>query len=188
MSIRAFSIRFSLSYALLMIGGGIQLPFLPLWLAAKGLSVTQIATVVAAMMAIRVLGAPLFATIADATGKRFWVIRGCAIAALASYAALAFMPTFPLILAVGMLAAFFFAPVFPLIEGFSVDSATALGLDYGRLRLWASLSFLVGSLASGALLTVIPAAYTMGLIALAQALCVVGTFILYGFPARRQSF
>ena len=184
MSIRIFSIRFSLSYALLMIGGGIQLPFLPLWLAAKGLTVTQIGTVVAAMMAVRVVGAPLFASLADYTGKRFWVIRGCAIATMVSYAALSVMPTFPLILVVGMLAATFFAPVFPLIEGFSVDSASTLGLDYGRLRLWASLSFLAGSLISGALLTVIPAAYTMALIAFAQGLTVVGTFILPPEPKR----
>ena len=173
-----------MSYALLMIGGGIQLPFLPLWLAARGLTVTQIGTVVAAMMAVRVIGAPLFATLADYTGKRFWVIRGCALATLISYAALSFMPTFGLILAVGMLAALLFAPVFPLIEGFSVDSASALGLDYGRLRLWASLSFLMGSLVSGALLTIIPAAYTMGLIAFAQGLTVVGTFILPPEPQR----
>jgi MFS transporter, PPP family, 3-phenylpropionic acid transporter len=184
MTVRAFSIRFSFSYALLMIGGGIQLPFLPLWLAAKGLSVGQIATVVAAMMAVRVVGAPLFASIADYTGKRIWVIRGCAIAAMLSYVALAFMPTYPLILAMGMIAALFFAPVFPLIEGFSVDSASALGLDYGRLRLWASLSFLVGSLVSGALLTIIPAGYTMGLIAFAQALTAIGTFILPPEPKR----
>ncbi len=184
MTIRIFSIRFSLSYALLMIGSGIQLPFLPLWLAAKGLSVTQIGTVVAAMMAVRVVGAPLFASLADYTKQRFWVIRGCAIAALVSYAALSVMPSFPLILAVGMLAATFFAPVFPLIEGFSVDSASTLGLDYGRLRLWASLSFLAGSLISGALLTIIPAAYTMALIAFAQGLTVVGTFILPPEPKR----
>ena len=184
MSIRIFSIRFSLSYALLMIGSGIQLPFLPLWLAAKGLSVTQIGTVVAAMMAVRVIGAPLFASLADYTGQRFWVIRGCALAAMISYAALSVMPTFPLILAIGMLAATFFAPVFPLIEGFSVDSASTLGLDYGRLRLWASLSFLVGSLLSGALLTVIPAADTMALIAFAQGLTVVGTFILPPEPKK----
>ena len=35
------------SLALLMIGSGVQLPFLPLWLAAKGLSVESIAAVVA---------------------------------------------------------------------------------------------------------------------------------------------
>ncbi len=174
-----------MSYALLMIGGGIQLPFLPLWLAARGLSVTQIGTVVAAMMAVRVVGAPLFASLADYTGKRFWVIRGCALATLISYSALSFMPSFELILLVGMLAALLFAPVFPLIEGFSVDSASALGLDYGRLRLWASLSFLAGSLVSGALLTVIPADFTMGLIAFAQGLTVIGTFILPPEPQRK---
>jgi len=182
MTARAFGIRFSLSYALLMIGGGIQLPFLPLWLKAQGLSLPEIASVVAALMLVRVAGAPLFASLADYTGKRAQVIRGCAIGAFVAYGLLSFMGSYHLILGIGMVAAFLFAPVFPLIEGYSVESASRLGLDYGRLRLWASLSFLVGSVVSGALLTVMPPSETMLLITAAQGLTVIGTFILPGEP------
>jgi len=180
MTARAFGIRFSLSYALLMIGGGIQLPFLPLWLKAQGLSLPEISSVVAALMLVRVAGAPLFATLADYTGKRTHVIRGCAIGAFVAYGLLSFMGSYHLILGIGMMAAFLFAPVFPLIEGYSVESASRLGLDYGRLRLWASLSFLVGSVVSGALLTVMSPSDTMLLITAAQGLTVIGTFILPG--------
>ena len=161
MSLKTFGFRFSLSYALLMMGAGVQLPFLPLWLQAKGLSVAQIAAVVAAMTATRVVGAPLFAALADITGRRFLVIRACAIGAVLSYGLLSQASTYPMIMALGLLAALLFAPIFPLIEGFSVESASRLGLEYGRLRLWASVSFLVGSIASGALLTVLPAQDTM---------------------------
>ena len=178
MTARAFGLRFSFSYALLMVGSGIQLPFLPLWLKAEGLTVPQIASVVAALMLVRVIGAPLFASVADYTGHRFWVVRGCAIGAFIAYGVLSFTTGYHAILIVGMIAAALFAPVFPLIEGFSVDSASRLGLDYGRLRMWASLSFLAGSVLSGALLTVLPAAYTMLLITAAQGLTVIGTFVL----------
>jgi MFS transporter, PPP family, 3-phenylpropionic acid transporter len=83
---------------------------------------------------------------------------------------------------VALIAAFMFAPVFPLTEGFSVDGAAAHGLDYGRLRLWASVSFLVGSLASGALLTVLDPLFTAWLIAGAQGLAFLATLLLPDEP------
>ncbi len=178
MSLKTFGFRFSLSYALLMMGAGIQLPFLPLWLQAKGLSVTQITGIIAAMTATRVVGAPLFAAIADYTGRRFLVVRSCAIGAVLSYGLLSQASSYLMILTFGLMAALLFAPIFPLIEGFSVESASRLGLEYGRLRLWASVSFLAGSIASGALLTVLPAQDTMLLITAAQLLAVAATFVL----------
>lgn len=167
-----------------MIGSGVQLPFLPLWLAAKGLSVSQIATVVAAMMAVRVIGAPLFAYIADRSGNRILVIRLCSVLALLAYVTMPFTSTYGQILPVALAAGLFFAPVFPLTEGFSVDASAAHGLDYGRIRLWASLSFLLGSLASGALLTSLPHAATVWLIAGAQCFNVLATFLLPPEPKR----
>ena len=145
MTAQRFKVRFSAAYALLMIGNGVQLPFLPLWLHAKGLSVGQIASVVAGMMAVRIFGAPIFALLADRTGNRRAVIQFCAVVALLAYMTLPFTNGFYEILGVSLWGAFFFAPVNPLVEGFGVDSSAALGLDFGRLRLWASISFLMRS-------------------------------------------
>jgi MFS transporter, PPP family, 3-phenylpropionic acid transporter len=184
MTARAFGIRFSTCYALMMMGSGVQLPFLPLWLHAKGLDVSSIAAIVAALMAVRVIGAPLFAYVADHSGNRLLVIRSCAVLALMAYMALPFTNGFWQILPVALVASLFFAPVFPLTEGFSIDGSATHGLDYGRLRMWASLSFLAGSLISGALLTRLPAESTAWLIAGAQALSVLATFLLPPEPKR----
>ena len=178
MTARLFGIRFSLAYALLMIGSGVQLPFLPLWLGAKSFNVDQIAAVVAGMMAVRIVGAPLFATLADRAGNRLTVVRACAGLAAVAYVFLSFVQGFDLILVVAMAAAWLFAPVFPIIEGFSVDGSAHHGLDYGRLRLWASLSFLTGSMVSGYLLTLLPTQDTIYLIAGAQCLSALATFVL----------
>jgi MFS transporter, PPP family, 3-phenylpropionic acid transporter len=178
MTARSFGIRFSTCYALMMLGSGVQLPFLPLWLAAKNLSVAQIAYIVAGMMAVRVIGAPLFAYIADISGRRITVIRGCSMLALCAYVALPFATGFSQILAVALFAGLLYAPVFPLTEGFSVDASAAHGLDYGRIRLWASVSFLTGSMVSGALLTVLPHSSTVWLIAGAQSFNLLATFLL----------
>jgi MFS transporter, PPP family, 3-phenylpropionic acid transporter len=184
MTARAFGIRFSACYALMMIGSGVQLPFLPLWLAAKGLAVSEIATVVAAMMAVRVIGAPFFAWLADYLGNRLLVIRACSVIALLAYLSLPFANGFGQILPVALAAGLFFAPVFPLTEGFSVDASVTHGLDYGRIRLWASLSFLTGSLISGALLIHLPHEQTVWLIAGAQCFNVIATFMLPSEPEK----
>ena len=185
MTARAFGIRFSTCYALMMMGAGVQLPFLPLWLHGKGFSVSQIASVVAGMMAVRMVGAPLFSYVADRIGNRIRVIRLCAVLAVLAYAMLPFTSGFGQVLPVALLAGFLYAPVFPLTEGYSVDSSAHYGLDYGRIRLWASLSFLAGSMISGALLTQIPASYTAFLIAGAQSMSVLATFILPPEPLRK---
>jgi MFS transporter, PPP family, 3-phenylpropionic acid transporter len=178
MTARAFSFRFSMAYALMMLGSGVQLPFLPLWLSAKGIDVQGIAIVVAGMMAVRVVASPLFAWIADHSGKRRLVIRLCAFSAFLCYLALGFMDGFWPIVITSLVAAFLFSPVFPLSEGFSVDASAALGLDYGRMRLWASLSFLVGSLGSGLLLMQLSPLDTAFLLAGAQGLAVIATLVM----------
>jgi MFS transporter, PPP family, 3-phenylpropionic acid transporter len=184
MTARVFGIRISMAYALMMMGSGVQLPFLPLWLQAKGIDTTGIAMVVAGMMAVRVFGAPLFAWIADHFGNRRLVIQLCAGLAFASYLLLAISNGFSPIMTMALVAGFAFAPVFALTEGFSVDGAAAHGLDYGRLRLWASLSFLAGSLGSGALLTVLDPLSTAWLIAIAQGLSFLATLLLPAEPER----
>lgn len=182
MTARAFSFRFSAAYALMMLGTGVQLPFLPLWLAAKDIDVSGIGFIVAGMMAIRTVSSPLFAWLADHIGKRRLVIRTCALLAFASYVGLGLMDGFWPIATMALLAAFFFAPVFPLSEGFSIDASAALGLDYGRMRLWASLSFLAGSLGSGLILTHLDALDTSWLLAGAMGLTVVSALVLPGEP------
>ncbi len=187
MTARIFSIRISIAYALMMMGSGVQLPFLPLWLKSKGIDNAGIAMIVAGMMAVRIVGAPLFSWMADHFGNRRLVLQLCAGFAFAAYLLLAISNGFGPITTVALIAAFMFAPVFPLTEGFSVDGAAAHGLDYGRLRLWASLSFLVGSLVSGALLTVLDPLSTAWLIAGAQGLAFLATLLLPDEPESLKS-
>jgi MFS transporter, PPP family, 3-phenylpropionic acid transporter len=187
MTARRFGLRISVTYAFLMIGSGVQLPFLPLWLAQKGISVDGIAMIMAGMMATRIVGAPLFSWMADHFGNRRLVIQLCAGFAVLSYALLAISNGFGSIMTVALVASFMFAPVFPLTEGFSVDGAAAHNLDYGRLRLWASVSFLVGALGGGALLTVLDPLDTVWMLALAQGVSFLATLYLPTEPDVEES-
>ena len=170
MSARDFTFRLSLFNAVLFLGSGIQLPFLPLWLKSRDLDASQIALVLAAMTAVRVLAMPAGAYIADRFGQQRRVIIVSAFAAFVSYLLLHFMSGFIPILAMAVVAGALWAPVGPLIEVLAIEGSTHYGIDYGRIRLWASLSFLAGSLMSGALLEVVPVEWVVLLIAGAQGL------------------
>lgn len=167
---RNFSLRLSLFNAVLFLGSGMQLPFLPLWLKDKGFSDAEVAMVVGLMMAARILGIPLGTFIADLTQRRRAVIIACAFGSAAAYLLLGAVPGFWPVLAAGLLAAALLAPIVPLTEALAVEGSAHYGLDYGRIRLWASLSFLFGSLAAGALLEVMPVSGVILLIAGAQGL------------------
>jgi len=170
MSSRNFSLRLSLFNAVLFIGSGIQLPFLPLWLKEKGLPDSEVAVVVAMLMAVRIVAIPLGTMLADITQRRRAVIITCAIGTFLAYLLLHAMTGFWPILITAMLAAALLAPIVPLTEVLAVEGSAHYGLDYGRIRLWASLSFLTGSVVAGALLEAIPVSAVILLIAGAQGL------------------
>lgn len=182
MPARIFGLRFSLFYAFMTVGSGMQLPFLPLWLHAKGLSVAEIAIVIAGMTACRFVAIPLVAYLADRYRNRRSLIIMFSFASCLGYLLMASATGFWQIMFGGLLASFCIAPIFTLTESFSVDGSAHHGLDYGRLRLWASLSFLGGNLGAGALLLYIPIDWLIYMIAAAQGFSFLVAFVLPSDP------
>jgi PPP family 3-phenylpropionic acid transporter len=183
---RIAGLRISIFYAFLSLGMGVQLPFLPLWLGDRGLQAAEIGIVFAAMTASRIVASPLVAGIADRHGNRRAIIILCCFLSFASYLGLALASSFWPILAISIVAGATFAPVFPLGEGFGIDGSKEYGLDYGRLRLWASISFLAGSLLAGAALQVVPTWTVIFMIAAAQGALALVTLSLPNDVPRRQ--
>jgi PPP family 3-phenylpropionic acid transporter len=182
-----FSLRLSLFNAVVFLGSGIQLPFLPLWLKEKGLPDSEVALVVALMMAVRIIGIPLGTFAADLTQRRRAVIIACAFGTFLAYGLLSLMSGFWPILVTALLAAALLAPIIPLTEVMAVEGSQRFGLDYGRIRLWASLSFLAGSFAGGALLEVVPVGSVILLIAGAQGLGAIFALLLPNDKAIRPA-
>jgi MFS transporter, PPP family, 3-phenylpropionic acid transporter len=183
MPARIFGLRFSIFYAFLTIGNGMQLPFLPLWLHAKGLTVAEIALVIAGMTASRFVAIPLAAYFADRYRNRRSLIILFSFASSFGYLLLALSNGFSQILPSAIFASMCISPIFTLAESFSVDGSAHHGLDYGRLRLWASISFLSGNLGAGALLLHLPISSLIYLIAVAQGVSSLVAFLLPPDPA-----
>lgn len=166
---QALNFRLCFFMAFLFLGLGVQLPFLPLWLADRGLSTGEIALVLSGQILIRALGAPLGTFLADRYKRPVPLIRLLPLLCAASYFTLTLMHGFGSILAVAVLAAAFLSPVSPIAENFAMVESAKAGLDYGRQRSWASVSFIAGTLVSGFALEAMATSTAVLLIAISYA-------------------
>ena len=141
--------RLSFFYAAFFIFGGIHLPFWPVWLAAKGIETTEIAAIIAAGIAVKVLVNPIIAHFADRSGKRKSIMLTLAAAATVVFSAYMIADGFLPILLVTMLFFAAWSPVMPLGESLTVLAARAGAFDYGRVRLWGSISFIAAAFGAG---------------------------------------
>lgn len=66
----------------------------------------------------------------------------------------------------------------PLIETVAIDGVRSRALDYGRVRLWGSLSFIVASLGAGVVIGKAGPEAVLPLLVAATALMVLGTHLL----------
>jgi PPP family 3-phenylpropionic acid transporter len=77
-----------------------------------------------------------------------------------------------------VLLAISWTTIMPLIETVAVSGIRKSGLDYGRVRLWGSLSFIVASLGAGVVIERIGAQSVLPLLLGATALMVLGTYLV----------
>jgi MFS transporter, PPP family, 3-phenylpropionic acid transporter len=131
---------------------GAQLPFWPVWLAARGLSAREIGTVFAAAIWAKVIAIPAIGAVADRLGRRP-VMGMLAATALATYVALWPIAGFWLLLSLNLVALTAQSALMPLGDSVTLALSRTAGLDYGRIRVWGSLSFIFSSLGAGVVLT-----------------------------------
>ncbi len=146
------AIRIALFYAAVFLFVGVHLPFWPVWLTSRGVDAAEIGIILSAAAWVRAVAPPFLAHAADRRGERKRLIAGLVAATLAAYALFALADGFWPLLTVTILAALAFGAVIPLGENLGMLSAHEGGFDYGRARLWGSLTFIVGAAFGGRLL------------------------------------
>jgi PPP family 3-phenylpropionic acid transporter len=163
--------RLAAVYAGLFVAMGVQLPFLPLWFAAKGLDSPAIGMVLAVATAVRLMVVPLATHATDRAGGLKGAIVLAALAACAGYAALAFGEGVAALLVVYALASAAVATLLPLLETYAVQGLKLRQRAYGPVRLWASVAFMAGTLIAGALTPLLGAADIIWIIVAAYFGC-----------------
>jgi PPP family 3-phenylpropionic acid transporter len=147
-----FVLRLALLYGAFFIYAGLSLPFMPAWLAAKGLDAREIGIVLAAPMVVRVIAVPLSTRAADRFGMLRGALVAAALASVAGFALIGLMAGFVALLAGFALAAAALAPVLPLADAYALRGLTGRAWSYGSVRLWGSVTFIVANLGGGLLL------------------------------------
>lgn len=148
-----FAVRVALFFGTYFFVLGIHVPYLPLWLNGRGLTAGEIGLVASAPMALRILVPPAMAFVADRAGRHREVVIGLAWAGVGCLALLSTAYGLLPILLLTLLHALCWSSIMPLTETVAVTGVRRAGLDYGRMRLWGSLSFIAASFVGGALVS-----------------------------------
>ena len=146
---RSFAARVALLFAALSVIIGTSLPYLPVWLDWAGLGASEIAVITATPLIVRLGVTPAIAFAADRAGDHRKFLIGLSWAGLAGLIALAQSRGFWPILAWTVVFSLAWTTMMPLAETVAMSGVKRAGLDYGRMRLWGSLSFVAASLAGG---------------------------------------
>ena len=174
------AVRLALFYAAMFALIGVHLPFWPVWLQSRGLGATEIGVVLAIGVSVKVIVNPLVAGLADRLGRRRPIMVALAFAALAAFAQFAWTGGFWSIAAVTVLFFAAWSPIMPLGESLTMLAGGGRQLDYGRIRAWGSLAFIVTSVGAGYLLVGRPADTVFGAILAIMVLAATATLALPG--------
>jgi len=145
----AISLRLAGYYAAYFATVGILLPYWPVWLQAHGLGAGEIGALLGVVLWLKVLVSPLIAQAADARRARRRFMVGLSALALAGYAGIALSDALWGLLVLALLGGVALAAILPLGDATVLAQVYARGLDYGRLRLWGSIAFILTSVGLG---------------------------------------
>src|SRR6266498_3841665 len=139
-------------YAASFLVVGIQLPFWPVWLAGRGLDAQDIALLFVAAIWAKVVATPMIGALADRLGRGRAVMVALAAIACLGYAALWPARSFWALLWLNLIAGVAQSALMPLGDSITLAAVRSARLDYGRIREWGSVSFIIGAVGSGWLL------------------------------------
>jgi PPP family 3-phenylpropionic acid transporter len=172
--------RLSALQAASFAGLGVWMPFFPVWLGDRGIGADAIGVILALPIMVRIVAvAPLMSLVDRGVGARRLIAGACLGSALVYLALLqahgvVVLGTLVALLAVAQ------SPIIPASDLVTLQEVRRDSrLDYGRIRLWGSISFLTMSVGGGVLLGRLPADATIWLLiglavaAMATALAVV---------------
>jgi PPP family 3-phenylpropionic acid transporter len=150
-----FALKLGLFYAAYFMFGGIQLPFFPLWLEAKGLDPGTIGIIIAVPMIVRIAVIPVITRAADRYRALKATLVLCSAAGTLAMVAVGLAGGAVAILVPFVIAAAAVAPVLALTDAYALNGLGARGRPYGPVRLWGSVAFIAGNVGAGLLLAII---------------------------------
>ena len=142
-------IRFGLFYSAVFLLLGVQLPFFPVWLEARGLSEIAIGATLAAAFSGRAVFSVAVAYLADRYLQQRQALFVISLAAFAAFAAAGLAAPGWALVGFSVLAIWIYGAAIPLSDVAASQAETRGLLHYGRARAAGSAAFICANLAGG---------------------------------------
>jgi PPP family 3-phenylpropionic acid transporter len=173
-----FALKLGLFYAAYFFFGGVQLPFFPLWLEARGLDARTIGMVIAVPTLVRIVVTPIVTHAADRHRALKATLSLGSVVGLIGMIAAGLVHHPIAILAAFTLAMMALSPMLSLSDAYALSGLGARGRSYGPVRLWGSVAFIAGNVGAGVLLEAVAPGHLIWLIVFALMLVVAAASVL----------
>lgn len=157
---------------------GIFLPFWNLYLEQQGFNKAQIGWLMSVLMLARIVAPYFWGAIADKTNKPVFIIRlAVVVEMLVWLAVLWFSPSFYTYILLMFVYSFYQNATVPLVESVTLFWLEDTQGNYGKIRLWGSIGFLVTAFGLGVIFDYVSMNYLPYCLLLLSILCL----LLSGF-------
>ncbi|AIR00359.1 3-phenylpropionic acid transporter [Pluralibacter gergoviae] len=167
----------ALSYFTYFFSYGIFLPFWSVWLAGVGLTPESIGILLGVGLVARFLGSLLIAPRVTDPSRLIRVLRVLALLSLLFVFAFWLDTRFASLMIVMIGFNLFFSPLVPLTDALANTWQKQITMDYGRVRLWGSVAFVIGSALVGKLVSLYDYQAILALLSLSIASMLLGMLI-----------
>ncbi|MDZ7324442.1 3-phenylpropionate MFS transporter [Kosakonia sacchari] len=167
----------ALAYFTYFFSYGIFLPFWSVWLKGVGLTPEIIGMLLGAGLVARFLGSLFIAPRVSDPSRLITALRVLALATLLF--ALAFYAGTHVAWLAAIIIGFnlFFSPLVPLTDALAGTWQKQFPMDYGRVRLWGSIAFVIGSALTGKLVSLFDYQAILALLTLGAASMLLGMLL-----------
>jgi MFS transporter, PPP family, 3-phenylpropionic acid transporter len=179
-------VRIALMFAAMYWITGISTPYLPVWLESRGIGVGEIGLLMIVPQLVRLVGSPLMGFEADRRRAHRELVIGSCVLGFAAWLWLTRSAGFTTAL-VGLMLVAAASTSWPLVESIAMAGVRARGHDYGRMRLWGSVSFVAANLVGGWVVGHYGNGAAIWLMTAGAAACVVVSLLLPVPKARTQA-
>ncbi len=154
MAVAFLPLRLSAFYISIFFVIGCMMPFWPLWLQARGMNGAEIGLLTAVPVLGKMVFSPLFASLGDKLGERKRLMLFFIGASFISFGLFYWVNGFVALFVISILYGMSWAPIMSFGDNLTLLSTRETTIQYGRMRLWGSLSFIMMSFGFGFVLEV----------------------------------
>ncbi|WP_208990341.1 MFS transporter [Pseudovibrio brasiliensis] len=163
------------------------LAYFPLFLEDINFTPVQIAFVIALPNIVRIFATPVMTSISDRAGRRRHSMALFSVIALISFWVMIYSSDYWVVIGLVIFLSIFYTPIQPLQDAYAYETVHTLGLNYGPMRSWGSIAFVVATLIGGWYLSFGEPAELLFLTVGALGVLALTSVLLPGMPSESRS-